>query len=252
MKRFCSSVLALVLMIVFVATASAVTVTPSSLLGWGPQNIRFTGTVAIDATYPRTGVGSLHFTQQASADKADFEIYNLSGFGRLADLSDLRFDVYRNSSSSVMSHFAPALRLVVVDPHTNQTSLLIWEYVYNVGAVVPTDSWNTFSIRDGNFWMRAFGSPSCTVENYTVTLNQWLSGGPIFSCCGCTPNTVGPDAIIIGLSIGVGSGWNGTFDGAVDNASWTLNGVTTTWNFETEQATPTTKSTWGNVKSYYR
>jgi hypothetical protein len=89
-------------------------------------------------------------------------------------------------------------------------------------------------------------------------LLSWFGSGVLrfFSVfeirCGCVPNTVGPDAIIIGLSIGVGSGWNGTFDGAIDNASWTISGVTTPWNFETEQATSVTKPTWGGLKSFYR
>ncbi len=42
-----------------------------------------------------------------------------------------------------------------------------------------------------------------------------------------------PNAVIIGFSAGIGSGWNGAFDGAVDNIAWTIGGVATTTNFET-------------------
>jgi hypothetical protein len=41
--------------------------------------------------------------------------------------------------------------------------------------------------------------------------------------------------VILGFSSGVGSGW-GSFTGAVDNISWTINGVTTVNNFEVAAA----------------
>ncbi len=257
MRRTMTALFIITLCLSASLASAATIVSPGNLQGWSPQNIRFTGTVAITTTYPRNGNGSLRYTQLTGADKADFEIYQLPdaghplGFGRLADLTWLSYDNYRLSSSSVAAHLAPAVRLVIYEPASNKTSLLIWEPVYNGISTVPVDTWNSYSIRDGYFWMRAFGSPSCTVENYNTDLNTWLSGASI-SSPGCTGNPVGPNALIIGLSIGIGSGWSGTFDGAVDNVSWTINGQNTTWNFEQDQATPTQRSSWGKIKTTYR
>ena len=46
-----------------------------------------------------------------------------------------------------------------------------------------------------------------------------------------------PNAVILGFSSGIGSGWSGTFTGAVDKISWTIGDTTTATNFEV-QAVP--------------
>jgi hypothetical protein len=37
---------------------------------------------------------------------------------------------------------------------------------------------------------------------------------------------------VISVNAGIGSGWNGTFEGAVDNITFGFNGTYTTYNFE--------------------
>jgi hypothetical protein len=41
-----------------------------------------------------------------------------------------------------------------------------------------------------------------------------------------------PNAVILGFSSGVGSGWSDSFSGAVDNIAWTIGNITTSSNFE--------------------
>lgn len=43
-----------------------------------------------------------------------------------------------------------------------------------------------------------------------------------------------PNLEILGLSIGIGSGWNGGFLGYVDNVTLAADDEITTWNFEVQ------------------
>jgi hypothetical protein len=45
-------------------------------------------------------------------------------------------------------------------------------------------------------------------------------------------NAVGATLYVISVNAGIGSGWNGTFTGAVDNITFGFNGAYTTYNFE--------------------
>jgi hypothetical protein len=45
-------------------------------------------------------------------------------------------------------------------------------------------------------------------------------------------NAVGATLYVISVNAGIGSGWNGTFTGAVDNITFGFNGTYTTYNFE--------------------
>ncbi len=241
------------------AFAATLTVTPSAPLGWGPQNVTGGGTVAITTTYPRTTDGSLQFTGSSGSSKADYELDNLNpgGFGLVKDITSVGYEFYRNSSSSNPAVQAPAMRLGVYDPVSGAASLLIYEPVYNgYPSSVPTDSWVTIDGLNGNWWMRAFGSPSCSYEIYDITLAEWATnsnnGNPLQPYNGCTPNPVGPNAWVYAINVGIGSGWNGAFDGAVDNVTLGFNGLSVTYNFEPDLPTPDSKTSWGRLKTIYR
>jgi hypothetical protein len=49
---------------------------------------------------------------------------------------------------------------------------------------------------------------------------------------GATGDTLTASTVIYGFNVGIGSGWGGSFNGAVDNIRWGFNGVTTVSNFE--------------------
>lgn len=217
-----------------------VLVTPSNLQGWTAANIQGGATVGITGNQPRSGNGSLEFVSPNGSGKADYSLTNgsVGGFGLLSDLTALSFDWRRDSSSTNPANQAPALRLGVYDPVSGKSSYLIWEKVYQTANTVNTDTWNAEDLLGGYFWERAFG-PSRTIENYTQTLADWVA----CTQANCTitdngsnhytPNPVGPSAWIYEINVGVGSGWNGAFDGEVDNVSFGFgSNAATTYNFE--------------------
>jgi hypothetical protein len=258
MNRFLTALCCSSLLVVPVAV-QAVTITPANLQGWGPANLRNSGTVAITPAYPNAANGSLQFVQTSNVDKADFEIVNSNpgGFGLVKDITSVGYDFYR-ASGTVAAFLAPVLRLGVYDPVSGKSSLLIWEPAYNgYPSAVPVGSWVTIDASAGNWWMRAFGTPSCTYEVFGITLAEWVSGFndgiPIGSLYGCTPNPVGAQAWVASINVGIGSGWSGSFDGAVDNVQLGFgNTERTVYNFEVDPPVNTQGRSWGGLKIRYR
>jgi hypothetical protein len=100
-----------------------------------------------------------------------------------------------------------------------------------VGQWVGDDVFNFYGPgQSANLWMVHFGNPNGSVlAIYNRTLQDWLT----------TPNpnsaypSLGFDTVIWGLSVGVGSGWAGSFQGAVDNVRVAFGqSLDTPWNFE--------------------
>jgi hypothetical protein len=224
-----------------VAVATVTIVTPADTAPtsvdpyvWGEANVRLNATVAITDTQPRSGNGSLMFytnTITPGQDKADFEIFwdpTLHPTRTLSNVTKLQFDWYRDANSTTTDHFAPALRLYYQTP-LSETGLLIWEPVYNGYAAVPTNTWVTSDILTDNFWMRAF-DPGRTIDDYNVNLAEWMAntdeeGSPIDDDADSDqPHVLGPDTYIVGINVGVGSGWGDSFLGYVDNVEIEFNG----------------------------
>jgi hypothetical protein len=259
MNRFVTALCCSSLLIV-PGLVQAVTITPASMQGWAPANVRSSGTVAITTAYPNATNGSLQFVQAGSADKADFEIVNTNpgGFGLVKDITSVGYEFYR-ASGTVAAFLAPVLRLGVYDPVSGKSSLLIWEPAYNGSpSSVPVGSWVTVDASAGYWWMRALGASACTYEvYYGITLAEWVSGlndgaaiGPVL---GCTPNPVGAQAWVASINVGIGSGWSGSFDGAVDNVQLGFGGASpTVYNFEPDPPVSTQGRSWGAVKIRYR
>lgn len=210
--------------------------------GWYYNNVRANGVVGIDGTYARSGNGSVHFSGPANA-KADIEFlpnaipiagnYNAAAsLGSFSAFTGMSYEWYRNSTSATDVRQMPALR-VLIDRDgnlatTNDRGGLVFERVYNEGvdsSAAPTNAWTSETIGATtfvwNFGLNLGGTVSInqTPYPYDDTLAQWQA--------------FMPNAVIIGFSSGIGSGWSGSFDGAVDNIAWTIGGVTTTNNFET-------------------
>jgi hypothetical protein len=259
MNRFFTAMCCSALLVVPVVV-QAVTITPTNLQGWAPANVRNSGTVAITTAYPNATNGSLRFVQSTGADKADFEIVNsnVGGFGLVKDITSVGYEFYR-ASGTVPAWLAPVLRLGVYDPVSGKASLLIWEPVYNGSPLsVPVGNWVAVDASTGNWWMRALGGSACTYEvYYGITLAEWVSGlndgVPIGQVLGCTPNPVGTQAWVASINVGIGSGWTGAFDGAVDNVQLGFGGTPPSmYNFEVDPAVSTQGRSWGTLKIRYR
>jgi hypothetical protein len=229
------------------ANAAVVTITPADMTGpalntWYLDNYRglSTGhtsntTAAITATNPRSGNGSVEMSLTNGSGKADF-VYSWGFVGgrTLGNLDALSYDWFRSSGGTAATHLQPAMRLSYdTDGNSSTTDdrgYLIWEQVYNGGGMV-TNTWNTSNILAGNFWQRQFVPVGFTVENYNTTLAEWMSASRPANGDPLTAATA-----ILGIEFGIGSGWNGTFNGFVDNVTFGFSGASTTFNFETAAA----------------
>jgi hypothetical protein len=211
--------------------------------GWHYNNVRNGATVGINTTLPRNGNGSVFFSSPNGSGKADIEFLanplNLGGnfvaggsLGRFSEFTGMSYDWYRVGTSTNPGVQHPALR-ILLDADGNLSTFndrggLVFERAYN-SLSVPTDTWVSDSITATTYlWNFGLGLGFAfdidgNGNPYDSTLADWQA--------------FLPNAVILGFSAGVGSGWNGVFDGAVDTISWTIDGVTTTTNFEVAGAT---------------
>ncbi|MGV3708435.1 MAG: PEP-CTERM sorting domain-containing protein [Gemmatimonas sp.] len=201
---------------------------------WCARNVRNNASVGQTTANPRSGNGSLAFSSPNGTGKADFEYYfSAPNQFRIKDVQSMSYDWFRNVSSTNPAAQVPALRLIVQGPNTPGLDALIFEPIYN--GVSPTAGvWTTSNITTSSFfwWNRDCANQFGPGPDYSVTLGDW-GDGHTTTFGGCTSSIL-DNALVLGFSVGVGSGWNGVFDGAVDNVSFQLAGQNqaTTFNFE--------------------
>jgi hypothetical protein len=208
--------------------------------GWYYNNVRNGGTVGISTDHPRNGTGSASFASPSGAAKADIEFLangvNLAGnysaagsLGAFSALSTFGYEWYRDGGSTTGAGLHPVMR-VLLDADGDLATLgdrggLVFERAYNGGGVID-DTWVAETIASSTYlWNFGLGigfaaNINATPYAYDATLAEWQA--------------YFPDAVILGFSLGVGSGWSGTFDGAVDSATWTIADQTSSFNFEVE------------------
>jgi hypothetical protein len=213
---------------------------------WVYNNTRGGGSVGIRTNYPRSGNGSVYFNSPGSSGKADIEYFadpvpvggnfvpNLlnpsSILGPLAALSHLSYEWYRDGSSTAPDHLHPVLRLWILRVNSDNTAAvgyLTFERVYNGFGAAPTGSWQSDDIFSNNYklWATAslgFGDPNVNISDVLKTIPEWVSAA----------DDADATLYVISVNAGIGSGWDGTFEGAVDNITFGFNGTYTTYNFE--------------------
>ena len=221
--------------------------------GWYYNNTREAGSVGISTDYARDGNGSARLSGTQGASKADIE-YLASGtgfggnffaagtLGRFADLQGMSYDWYRASGGSARAGLMPAMRVLLdLDGNlatTGDRGGLVFEQAYNGGGNAAVDTWVSQSIGAASklwnfglglgfeFDIDADGTPY-------DTLAEWQASGRL------------SNAAILGFSLGIGSGWGGSFDGAVDRVGWTIGNTSASFNFEvTPTATVPLPGTW--------
>ena len=219
--------------------------------GWYYNNVRNNGAVGIRTNYPFNGNGSVYMRTPTGSAKADIAFLvnavsiggNFESTGVIAPLSQLQsvsYSWYRDSTSSVAGHLHPVLRILLdADGNlstTNDRGGLVWESIYPVpGYVAPTNTWVTQTVDDSSWlWNFGLGGTLMDIDGDGYPHNSNLAAW----------KAKFPNAVIIGFNMGLGSGWTGNFIGAVDNISWTINGITTTTNFEVVPE-PTTMALFG-------
>lgn len=206
---------------------------PLAFDSWLQTNLRGGAEIGITTDFGDKGAGngSISFKGVDGGSKADLEYYFSTPF-LLSDLQGASYDWYRDSTSVNPAAQHPSLRFL-----TDKNTYLIFEGVYNGQLTAPTDAWVTSTIGAGTFlWanntgtITVPGAQSCTPGGQCASLAAWQSSNP--------------GAKVIGLSTGIGSGWSGAFGGAVDNISFTVNGATTSYNFEVAGGAVPETGTW--------
>lgn len=221
--------------------------------GWYYNNVRNNGAAGIRTNYPWNANGSVYFKLPSNAAKADIEylvnavnllgnFYSAGVIAPFSQLQNLSYRWYRDSSSTNPANQHPVVR-VLLDLDGNPLTVLdraglVFERAYN-SLAVPTDTWVTDTLSyTTNLW--SFGALGLAADldgdnyGYNETWSEWLA----------YLNARYPNAAIVGFSMGVGSGWNGVFVGAVDGISWTISGQTSSFNFEVVPE-PTTMALFG-------
>ncbi len=224
-------------------------VNDGSATGWRYNNAGSGGSVGIDTTYARDGDGSVRLQGTQNASRADIlyvagtttsatsntsltSTYNAS-LGAFSALDGFSFDWYRDSSvTGARANVAPSFRILLDRDGNlntkNDRGELIFELVYQPGPgfVAPLDQWVS-STGSSAAYLHNTGLGLGTAYNinatgyaYDGTLAQWQDLSQL------------SNAVILGFGLSMGSGWGGAYKGAVDNISWTIDGVTTTTNFE--------------------
>jgi hypothetical protein len=197
-----------------------------------------TGSTSITTDQPRSGNGSLRLETNGGNKAAAtyggdrFGGPNLGTFGDLLDGS-LGFEFYRDGSSTVAAHFAPALEI-----EFSNHAALKWEAVYNdypVASPISADQWYTIDLdKDtGKFWQWNGGVVMSGSSQQNLTLAEWLNAS--------VGNDFTTDTEITGISVQAGSGWAGSFVGYVDNVYMNFGSGTgnISANFETAAPVPT-------------
>lgn len=231
--------------------------TPSS--GWGYARVRTDGRVGINANRGIPSVSGLAdrapvvlYTPAVAqgttfTDKADVEFRGTPPFtpsstsnadttgvkslGLLSQLTALSYNFFKSvPSSTPNTAVAPSLRVWVdldgVLTTTADRVFLVYEYYYpgNGGANPPVNTWTNVAITGtsgGNFWL-AGTCTGCTNGPYgqanTYSLDYYKTNLPA-------------TATIIAFNMGIGSNWGVEFLGAIDEPSWTINSVTSSFAF---------------------
>ena len=196
------------------------------------------GNGIISADNPRSGNASLKLTTGGNLE--DWAFYSryanpsdpLSGsWGLLSDITDLAFDWYRETGTDAAyvpydpwNLQTPVLRLLVRDQVGDSASYseLVWERYYTEPNAIPIGQWVEQDLSSENFW-RYIKYEGYTVDNgankdpfgtdvlIAVSLASWASQP------GAWALPYSADAVVYGLSVGVGSNWPGPYTGFVDN-----------------------------------
>ncbi len=204
--------------------------------GWEAVNVRSDALVELSKNQPLFGDGSLLFatdSQTNGQDKADFQLLwqqstTVIDFPErtLGQISQLNYAWYRDSMSTTAAHFIPAFRLSFYDDNDTPADLaddvagfLIWEGIYNGFNNPNEDSWEIVDLINGNFWafvsFNGQGTGTGVIQNYNSNLSDWVNNSPTGQA-GDPQINFDADTLILGVNVGVGSGWGNTFTGFVD------------------------------------
>ncbi|KQS01927.1 hypothetical protein ASG11_13990 [Sphingomonas sp. Leaf357] len=213
----------------------------TALNSWYQANVGAGSTVGITTDYARSGNGSAYFNStQGDPGKGDL-VYLFGNAGAIAPvalstLTSVSFDFYRAGTSTTDANFSPVLRFDMLKDGVFAGSL-VFENVYQQQTAAPVDSWTTLTanLNTGIWWATnaSLGPTFAAANGGQKTLAQWMT------------DNANANLTVYGLEIGIGSGWNNQFYGAVDNVNVNFSGGrAVNSNFEVAAGAVPEPATW--------
>lgn len=207
---------------------------------WTRTNVRIGSEIGITADFPQSGNGSGLLTSSDGSGKADWQYIASPSLGKLSDFQSGTYDWYRAASSDVADHLHPAYRIIIDIDGNPETSAdiayLVYERTYqpSTPGSVPEGAWTTESITpSSNMWVSEPGKGA--EEVYNRPLSAYMAGS--YTPTGNFSQITG-NSVILGVSVGIGSGWTGVFRGATDNIGLAATRTLGPDNFEIAVAPP--------------
>ncbi len=185
------------------------TATPNG--SWFQANVGGGGSVGITKTYTNDGNGAAFFETTSGDSKGDLQ-YLFAAPVALASLQSISYDWYTDASTAnANGAFHPVLRFNMTKNGAFAGQLIL-EHVYQNQQAAPEGVWTTetATLSSGIWWASnaALGPTFANANGGQKTLSQWIA------------DNAGSNLEVVGMNIGVGSGWAGTFSGALDNINY--------------------------------
>jgi hypothetical protein len=242
-------------------SAGTAVISPANPRGYGAPWIQ--GNASLALTTSGSGNDWAFFTRYAGNSGNSWD--GVSTYGYLGDINAVSFDWYRDAISISNPAYqdpywggpwqaqTPVLRILIKDG--NIISELVWEKWYTDSSPAATDTWVSENLINQDFWRHLIIPEGYTIDNGTnitpylhlqplldAPLSAWASNAttpPVSS--GYYPYT--NNAVVYGVSVGVGSAWLDSYSGYVDNIFLSFNnspGPAINDNFELPVPEPAT------------
>jgi hypothetical protein len=192
-----------------------------TLGSWYQTNVGGGGSVGITTTYTNDGDGAAYFATTSGDSKSDLQL-NFATPVALSSLRSVAFDLFVDPATTTTNGtFSPVLRFNVAKNGSFAGSL-VFEYFYQGQTAAPEGQWltQTATLGSGIWWATnaALGPTFADANGGQKTLADWLAANN---------NAI----TVTGVQLGVGSGWNGNFSGAVDNVRFNFADLSASYNF---------------------
>jgi hypothetical protein len=193
-----------------------------TLGSWYQTNVGGGGSVGITTTYSNDGDGAAYFATTSGDSKGDLQ-FNFAAPVALSSLQSVSFDFFVDPSTNTTNGvFSPVLRFNMTKNGAFAGSL-VFEYLYQNQTAAPEGQWisQSATLGSGIWWATnaALGPTFADANGGQKSLADWLAANS------------GATLAVTGVQIGVGSGWNGNFAGAVDNVAFNFGNTSADFNF---------------------
>jgi hypothetical protein len=204
--------------------------------GYIDNNTWIEGNASLSLTTSGSGDDWAFYTRYAGEAANSWD--GFSAYGSLKDIYELSFDWYKVAMPITYKPYlddywgapwraqTPVLRLLIQDGGI--ISELVWEKWYTDATTAVTGLWNHENLIGQNFWRHLISYDEYTIaDGSNISPYEHYQELMTFTSSGLTSNTVNypysSEAVIYGLSVGVGSAWYDSYSAYVDNIFLSFN-----------------------------